>query len=272
MIYVHGNPDSGIQITGDVEVMLAKKLGIRWIGPDRPGIGLSTMAEDQTVEEYSQDLNRLIDHLRLEECFILGTSGGTGHTLACAKNAAPQLRGVGICAGVGPVECGFESMGSLIKQAWDYWRDYPAELTKYIEAQYVHLARSADATELRQRIEADLRSYLTGKELEHNLEDGALDSAVQGHRQIYAQGAAAHAHGIAVNMRPWGFKVEDVKFPGIKLWYGSSDIHTTPTMGKYMAERLPGSVYKEYTGKSHLTIWNKEDLENMLSDLVGAKQ
>jgi hypothetical protein len=64
--------------------------------------------------------------------------------------------------------------------------------------------------------------------------------------------------------------VEDVKLPGIKLWYGSDDMHTTPTMGRYMSDRLPGSVYKEYPGKSHLTIWNEEDPEDMLRDLVGA--
>jgi pimeloyl-ACP methyl ester carboxylesterase len=141
VIYIHGNPDSGIQIVGNVEVTVAKKLGIRWIGPDRPGIGLSTMSEDQEVKNYSQDVRSLVNHLDLKQCFILGTSGGTGHTLACARDPPPQLRGLGICAGVGPVECGFESMGDLIKQAWDYWRDYPAELTAYIEAEYVHLAR-----------------------------------------------------------------------------------------------------------------------------------
>lgn len=270
VIYIHGNPDSGIQIRGDLEVKVAKKLGIQWIGPDRPGIGLSTMTENQGVKDYSQDVRSLVDHLQLKECFMLGTSGGTGYTLACARDPPPQLRGIGICAGVGPVECGFESMGDIIKQAWDYWRDHSAELTAYIEAEYTHLARASDATELRERIEADLRSYLTGDELAHNLQENMMESAVQGHRQIYAQGAAAHAYGIAVNMRSWGFKVEDIQFPGIKFWYGSDDMHTTPTMGKYMAERLPGSVYKEYLGKSHLTIWNKEDLEDMLRGLVGA--
>jgi hypothetical protein len=93
-------------------------------------------------------------------------------------------------------------MGDIIKQAWNYWRDYPAELTAYIEAEYVHLARASDATELRARIIADLRSYLTGKELDHNLQKEILTSAVQSHRQIYAQGAVAHAKGIEVNMRP----------------------------------------------------------------------
>lgn len=129
-------------------------------------------------------------------------------------------------------------------------------------------AEAADATELRKRIEADLRSYLTGEELAFSLEDGAMTSAVQGYQQIYAQGASAHAYGIAVNMRSRGFRLEDISFPGVKLWYGSDDMHTTPTMGKYMSKRLAGSVYKEHQGRTHLTIWNKENLEDMLSDLV----
>lgn len=178
---------------------------------------------------------------------------------------------MGICAGVGPVECGFDSMGGMIKIAWDIWRDHPAELTKYIESTYVHLARDTDPAPLRARVEADLKSYLTGEDLEHVLREDALDTQVRGDRQIYAQGAWAHAKGIEVNQRPWGFRLDDIEFPGIKFWYGARDVNTPPAMGKYMAERLPDAVYKEYPGKSHLTIWNEENLEEMLKELVEIK-
>jgi pimeloyl-ACP methyl ester carboxylesterase len=272
ILYIHGNPDSGIQITGSLETALAQKLGIQWIGPDRPGIGRSTMYytnKGQEITHYPADIQSLVDHLGLKEYYILGTSGGTGYTLACAKDMSPKrLKGVGICAGIGPVECGFDSMSELIKTAWDMWRDHPKEMQDYIENTYVHLARDADSSALGARLEADLRSYLTGKDLEHVLRDGVFDAAVTGYRQIYAQGAVAHAKGIEVNLRPWGFRLEDVGFPKIRLWYGTEDVNTTPIMGRYMADRLPGAVYKEYKGKSHITIWDEETLEEMLRDLV----
>lgn len=269
VIYIHGNPDSGIQVTGELEAKVAKKLGILWIGPDRPGIGLSTMYEGQQVSHYSQDLQFLVDHLSLKQYYILGTSGGTGFALACARDLIlSQLRGVGICAGIGPVDCGFDSMGETIKKAWDIWRDYPTEMEAYFEAEYVPLARSPDPGALRARMEADFKSWFTGEDLEHVLREEAFATAVQGYRQIYAQGARAHAKGIELNQRSWNFKLEDISFPGIKLWYGGEDVSTTPTMGRYMADRLTQSVYKEYKGKTHLTIWNEECLEGILRDLL----
>lgn len=136
ILYIHGNPDSGIQITGSLETSLAQKLGIQWIGPDRPGIGRSTLHytnKGQEITHYPADIQILVDHLGLKEYYILGTSGGTGCTLACAKDMSPKrLKGVGICAGIGPVECGFDSMGELTKTAWDMWRDHPMEMQDYI--------------------------------------------------------------------------------------------------------------------------------------------
>ena len=69
-------------------------------------------------------------------------------------------------------------------------------------------------------------------------------------------------------MRPSGFRLEDVKFRGIRFWYGEEDVNTTPTMGRYMADRLPGSSYKEYPNKSRLTIWDEETLEDKLKYLI----
>lgn len=87
-------------------------------------------------------------------------------------------------------------------------------------------------------------------------------------QQVYAQGAGAHAKGIEVNMRLSGFRLEDVKFRGIRFWYGEDDVNTTPTMGCYMADRLPGPSYKEYPKKSCLTIWDEEALEDVLKHLI----
>ncbi|KAH7122671.1 hypothetical protein B0J11DRAFT_608171 [Dendryphion nanum] len=67
VIYIHGNPDSGIQVTGDLETKVAEKLGIHWIGPDRPRIGLSTPYKQQQVLHYSQDVKSLADHLSLDK-------------------------------------------------------------------------------------------------------------------------------------------------------------------------------------------------------------
>ncbi|KAH7195568.1 Alpha/Beta hydrolase protein [Fusarium oxysporum] len=96
---------------------LAKRLGVRWIAPDRPGIGNSTFYPHRRVLDYPADLRALIQHLELPDYRIIGTSGGTGYTLACAQ-ALPreELLTVGICAGVGPWEAGQVGQSELIQK------------------------------------------------------------------------------------------------------------------------------------------------------------
>lgn len=67
-------------------------------------------------------------------------------------------------------------------------------------------------------------------------------------------------------MAYWGFRLEDIDYPGIKMWYGKEDVNTPPQMGRYMAARLPKAVLKEYDGKSHFTMW--EHIEEILTDLL----
>ncbi|KAL1591327.1 hypothetical protein SLS60_012071 [Paraconiothyrium brasiliense] len=155
---------------------------------------------------------------------------------------------------------------------WDLWRDNPEEMRDHIERTYVHLARTPDSSALRARFEEDFKSYLTGKDLEHLCQEDVLESAVEGYRQIYAQGAGAHARGIAVNQRPWGFRLEDIAYPGVRLWYGSEDVNTTPVMGRYMADRLVEAVYREFKGRSHFTIWDEEIVETILKDLISSSE
>ncbi|KAM0425544.1 hypothetical protein ACHAPT_009336 [Fusarium lateritium] len=269
IIYLHGHPDSGITITGPLESRVARDLNIRWIGPDRPGVGLSTRYDSQEVLDYPADIKALAEHLKLPRYYIIGTSGGTGFTLACAKDlGSSKLKGVGICAGIGPLECGFESMVEAQRKALEAWREYPAEFREYYESEYVPLARQQDTTALTDRLRGEFKAGFSGRDQEAMMEEHVLKMSVSSLRQAWIQGAWAHAKGIEFHWRPWGFKLEDVAFPSVKLWYGGRDMSTTPVMGKYMADRLEGSVYKEFPDDSHYTIWREGNLQEMVRDLL----
>ncbi|KAI8723087.1 AB hydrolase-1 domain-containing protein [Fusarium sp. LHS14.1] len=269
IIYIHGHPDSGITITGPLESRIAQDLNIRWIGPDRPGVGLSTRYDSQEVLDYPADIDGLAKHLSLSRYYIIGTSGGTGFTLACAKDLGPsRLKGVGICAGIGPLECGFDSMDEPQRKALEAWRDYPSEFKEYYESEYVPLAQKENITALTDRLRGEFEASFTGRDLEFMMQESVLKMSVNSLRQAWIQGAWAHAKGMELHWQPWGFKLEDVSFPSIKLWYGGRDKSTTPVMGKYMADRLEGSVYKEFPEDSHYTIWREGNLEKIVRDLL----
>lgn len=270
IIYIHGHPDSGITITGPRESKIASELNIRWIGPDRPGVGLSSPYDAQEVLDYPADIQALSKHLELSKYYIIGTSGGTGFALACAKDLPrSQLMGLGICAGIGPLECGYESMSELNMKALEAWRQYPTEFKEWFQAEYVPLAQQEDITALEERTRKDFEGSFTGADRDAVFEQNSFKMAVAALRQTWIQGAWAHAKGMEIHWRPWGFRLEDVKFPGIKLWYGEKDVNTTPVMGKYMAERLEKSVYREFAGASHYTIWQEQNLREMVRELLG---
>lgn len=269
VLYFHGHPDSGIQVTGLLESTVARSLRVRWIGLDRPGIGLSSPYPNQTVLDYPADVQFLVEHLELSRYYIFGTSGGTGFTLACAKNLPKdQLSGVGICAGVGPYETGWDGLSEANQKGLQAWKQYPDELEEYFTNEYVPLAQMADASALRERVRSDFQSWFSGRDRESLLQEGALSMAVDVYRQVYAQGARAHRVGVEFNLRSWGFTLEDIDYPRIKLWYGEKDVNTSPEMGRYMASKLPDSRYKEYKNESHFTIWRKEIIEEMLKELL----
>lgn len=270
VIYIHGTPDSGVTLSG-FENHLAKRLGVRWVAPDRPGIGLSTFHQDRRVIDYPSDLQHLIDHLGLDQYRILGTSGGTGYVLACAQQLPKhQLLAVGICAGVGPWEAGLDGQSPLMQKVMKTWQKYPDSMASLLEDRYVAAARHPDPAEMERRWREDLNCMGGFEEADREFltKADAFQSAVKVFRQVWSQGVSGHADEMRLVTCPWGFDLEEVAYEGICLWYGSNDKNTSPEMGRCLAKRLSHAVYKEYPGESHYSIWREELVQEFLQDLL----
>ena len=268
VFYTHGVTDTGVTLEGKEDGM-ARDMGIRWIAPDRPGIGKSTAHPSRTILGYPGDVRQLVQHLGLKQYFMLGVSGGSAYTLACAK-ALPQeqLRGVGICAGVAPWGAGRRGQSlTIIAQMYTmkYW---PLRLLKSTRDIYVPLAQDPDPKVMADRFREDMLPYTTAAEADAYMKTDPMQSAVRVFRQYYAQGIDAHINDMSLLLRPWGFRIEDVGYEGVKLWYGGADINTPPSMGLHLARRLPKSIYKEYAGETHSSLLGGEYLRGILNELI----
>lgn len=62
----------------------ADRLGMRFIGFDRPGYGGSTARPGRDVAAVADDVNRVLDTLGVGEVAVMGHSGGGPYALACA--------------------------------------------------------------------------------------------------------------------------------------------------------------------------------------------
>lgn len=82
------------------------------------------------------------------------------------------------------------------------------------------------------------------------------------------QGFDGHIDDMRVLTRPWGFRIEDLAYPGLRLWYGGADVNAPPSMRVYLARRLPQSVCKEHAGETHFSLLPGGRFRGILNELV----
>lgn len=82
VFWLHGTPNIGLP----PEPLFADagRLGLRWLGYDRPGYGGSSAQPGRTLASVAGDVAAIADRLGIERFSVMGHSGGASHALACA--------------------------------------------------------------------------------------------------------------------------------------------------------------------------------------------
>jgi pimeloyl-ACP methyl ester carboxylesterase len=98
VFYFHGVPASCYEalLVNNDEI---KKLGLRIIAPNRPGVGQSTFQPGRKFHDWPKDVLALAGHLKIERFAVLGNSGGAAYVLACALQIADRLNAAVIVSG-----------------------------------------------------------------------------------------------------------------------------------------------------------------------------
>lgn len=267
-IFIHGIPDTRLDaclLRSDKAI--AERLNIRWIGIDRPGIGLSTFHPGRTVLGWVNDLEHLIDRLGLTQYRIFSVSGGTPYALACAKLLPREnLLSVGIAMGVGPKEAGKAGLSKLNRIGLSIWEKHPW-FFRFILDRYVAPKVHQESCEKTRRIVRQSTKYMTKHDQEAFSGEEVFQGLVSITREVYRQGSSrGYVEDSKLATGYWGYELHDVGYEGVRLFYGKWDVNTPPALGRYMAARLPNAVLKEYEGKSHFTMWDHS--EEMLLDMM----
>lgn len=269
-IFVHGIPDCRFDCAWlDADKAIAKRLGVRWIGIDRPGIGLSTPDPKRTILGWPEDVQHLISHLGLDTYHIFGVSGGTAYALACAKLLPrDKLRSVGIMCGMGPPassSSGLSLANRVGLAAWNWW---PGAMQSIINHSVVKKAQDPDRSQTEQMCRTQAK-WAPAPDRELFQKEETIQLLTDIWREVYRQGSAAgHAQEMKLVADDWGFPLESVTHGKVRFWYGDKDVNTPLGQGQYMADRIPGATLTVFPGKSHFTVWDHIDkaLEEMLQD------
>ncbi|KAK7931143.1 hypothetical protein PG985_001855 [Apiospora marii] len=237
LFYFHGMPGSRLEAF-DFEGV-ARRLGIRFIAPDRPGFGRSTFYSDRVVTDWPHDVQNLAHHLGIDRYAVLGCSGGGPYALACARVIpATTLTGFGLVSSAGPARPARSAGGCLLIRF--LVRDtFNAAGRKYWDEM---MAREA-------------KQYLRPGEVVPELPpEKKTPEAIAARREWemrllvepIAEGARGLLREAYLLKTPWGFRLEDVKYePKVRIFHGAKDENVPISMINYMRERLPHYLMKD---------------------------
>ena len=264
----HGLNSSRLEVIIPHEAML--RTGIRCIGIDRPGMGLSTFQNDRTVLDFTEDVEALADHLAVEKFFVMAVSAGTPYALACTYKIPQRVIACGIISGVAPVfTCGLKEM-SKESRFFILLAQRSPWLIKYL-FWFLHGRISQDAAKEDLFLEGIMFAL---DDVDKNFIEivSAKKALVEMFREGYRQGSKGVAYdGILAFGKPWGFELEEIDFSSIYLWHGENDAVNLVSMVKSMAQNLAGATLKTYPKEGHLSIVFNQ-LDEILEDFLKRKQ
>jgi pimeloyl-ACP methyl ester carboxylesterase len=255
----HGNPSS--RLGSELFDEAAKNMGIRIIGIDRPGMGLSDYKPHRRLLDWPDDVLELADALGFEQFSIIGGSGGVPSTLACAYKIPGRLNAVGILFGPRPLGAPGATDG------WSRSRRVQAFLGRKGPLWIGSMAMRAVARVMRNNPDSALSKLF--EELPKPDRDsfhlpGVKQQYIDTIREAFRSGTRGVALDYALSMKPWGFELEDIATE-IHLWHGEDDTIIPPIMGRYLAGTLPNCRARFIPGEGHFSL-----LPNHAQEILGA--
>lgn len=258
VFFFHGWP--GSRYSGKETDSAAKKIGVRIISTDRPGIGLSDYLENRKLLDWPDDIVELADHLGIKKFSLMGVSGGGPYVAACAYKIPERIIRAGIVVGLAPVDVkgNLDGMSFQGRAGWANYHRFPALRTlgtlgaaiqfKHFPAlgQFIAFPTKQDRLAFNEAVKNK-----AGEE--------------SGVKEAFKQGIKGPSEELRVYTDEWGFNLKDIKAK-VFLWYGAKDKCAPLNMGKYYESQIPGSRLFIDEDGGHLARYKFE--EKILKELT----
>jgi pimeloyl-ACP methyl ester carboxylesterase len=251
----HGNPGSRLSFWGDEDVIRAA--GVRLIGVDRPGIGLSDPEPGRDVAAWARDVAVLAGALGLDRFAVLGHSVGGPYAAACAWALPERVTAVALVSSIIPLDApgAVDELGK--PRQWRMARDHPRVLGFALRALFL-LARVSPNLAGRVFVSTEAERAISARP---QVMRRALASAAEAVRQ----GGGGLVEDMRVAMRPWGFPPEEIRVPTF-VWQGDADSSIPFRWGEWWEGAVPGARLIRGPGEGHLLV--EERMEEVLGTLT----
>lgn len=248
LFYHHGWPSGRLQ--GELMQEVGRKLHLRIIAPDRPGIGLSDFQPDRRLLDWPDTLAELAAHLEVGRFHLLGWSGGGPYVLAaCAQLPDRVLSATVVCSAPPLAELGdarlFWAYRLLIRlrHRWPWLLGPVLNLGR-------RLAETADPERpplswlLPLFHQAD-RAVLADPEVFRVVRAAMLE--------CLRRGSTAAITDAEAYLRPWGFDPASITLP-VHFWHGKDDRNIDWTYSEELAGRMPGARTHWLENEGHYSL------------------
>lgn len=247
IVWFHGTPGARRQIP-EAARRIADERGVRIIGIDRPGVGLSTSHRYHRLIDFTADLDLALEKLGVDRFSTVGLSGGAPYALASANAFPARVPTVGILGGVVPSGGEEGAGGGLVSVATRFKPLLPI-LSEPMGAMLTTLVRVAkpvgsQALDLYARFapEGDRRVLAVPENKEMFLDD-LTNSGRHSMRAV--------AYDAILFTRYWGFNVRDLSVP-VTWWQGDADNIVPLAHAEHIVQLIPGAELRVRPGDGHL--------------------
>ena len=261
MFYFHGGQES--RRSSIFMDSTAKKLKIRLISPDRPGVGISTYQVNRQFLDWGNDILELADSLGLIKYSVFGLSGGAPHVLACIISDSSRIENASIISGATPYDYRGTLKGMWVPVKLIHWfaswkKD--KQLRKFIQNDFDELVSKPE-----KRIK-QFQKYLPkpDKQLMTDHPDYAWEF-INGSIESYRQGIDGVVQEWKLYVADWQMDLSKIYFP-LALWYGENDKMAPYHRGNYYKNTLPNSTLKVISNEGHFSLI-RNHLEEILMEL-----
>ena len=223
----------GSRLQGHPDRAIAGTLGVRLIGIDRPGYGLSDDQPGRTLLDWPDDVVALADHLGLDRFALLSISGGGAYAAACAWKIPERLVTVSLVSAMGPADAS-EAIASMprLNRLMLKLAKRSEGLVSLPAAALVVLARRWPAWFL-----ALLNAHLPAVDRATYVRPEVQAAIKEDIAEAFRGGGQGAVRDIVLLATPWGFALDEIRVP-MQLWHGQRDATVPVPIGHALSAAL----------------------------------
>jgi pimeloyl-ACP methyl ester carboxylesterase len=245
VLWCHGGPGSRLEpsiLNGQ-----ASEQGVRIVGIDRPGYGLSSVDEGRTIGAWVPDALAMADHLALETFYAVGVSTGGAYALALAALSPERVSGVVACCAM--TDMAFQpARATMSVEVSDLW-DAP-DRAAAIDVALGHFGEDGS-----RMLEMDEGAPpLASADLALLVDPEYLAYLMETMPASFANGVEGYADDRLADGPGWStFDVGSVRCP-VTVLHGSDDTIVDVSQADHTVSLVPSAELHVVEGLGHLSI------------------